>query len=51
MGQYRTLDADITIGDYHSCDNTIPTSIFIWNNYFFTHTGLPPFLNIARARL
>ena len=35
MGQCRTLDADVTIGcycgDYSSCDNTIPTSLFIWN--------------------
>ena len=38
MGQCRTLDADVTIGcyygDYSSCDNTIPTSLFIWNNFF-----------------
>ena len=35
MGQCRTLDAEVTIGcycgDYSSCDNTIPTSLFIWN--------------------
>ena len=34
----ETLDADVTIGcyygDYSSCDNTIPTSLFIWNNFF-----------------
>ena len=38
MGQCRTLDVDITIGcyygDYNSCDNTIPTSLFIWKNFF-----------------
>ena len=38
MGQCRTLDADVTTvcyyGDYSSCDNTIPTSLFIWNNFF-----------------
>ena len=41
MAQCRTLDADVTIGryygDYNSCDNTIPTSLFIWNNFFPTH--------------
>ena len=40
MGQCRTLDADVTIGcyygDYSSCDNTIPSSLFIWNNFFHT---------------
>ena len=34
MGQCRTSDVDVTIGcyygDYSSCDNTIPTSLFIW---------------------
>ena len=39
MRQCRTLDADVTIGyyygDYSSCDNTIPTSLFIWKKYFF----------------
>ena len=49
MGQCRTLDADVTIGcyygDYSSCDNTIPTSLYIWTNFFFTHTCLPPFFN------
>ena len=38
MGQCRTLDADVTIGCYYgeyiSCDNTIPTSLFIWNKFF-----------------
>ena len=38
MGQCRALDADVTIGcyysDYSSCDNTIPASVFIWNNFF-----------------
>ena len=38
MGQCRTMDADVTIGcyygDYSSCDNTIPTSLFIWNKLF-----------------
>ena len=41
MGQCRTLDADITIrcyyGEYSSCDNTIPTSLYIWNNFFPEH--------------
>ena len=40
MGQCRTLDADVTrcyYGDYSSCDNTIPTSLFIWNNCFPSH--------------
>ena len=35
MGQCRTLDPDVTIGcyygDYSSCDNSIPTYLFIWN--------------------
>ena len=39
--QCRTLNADVTIGcyygDYSSCDNTIPTSFFIWNNFFCSH--------------
>ena len=43
----RGLDANVTIGsyydDYSLCDNTIPTSLFIWNN-FFAHTCLPPLL-------
>ena len=37
MGECRTLDADVTIGfygDYSSCDNTIPKSLFIWNIIF-----------------
>ena len=38
MGQCRTLDADVTIGcycgDYSSCDNVFPTSLFIWKKYF-----------------
>ena len=38
MGQCRTLDADATIGCYYvdnsSCDNTIPTSLFIRNQFF-----------------
>ena len=38
MGQCRTLDADVTTGcyygDYSSCDNTIPTFLFIWNKIF-----------------
>ena len=33
MGQCRTLDANVTIGchygDYSSCDNTIPTSLYL----------------------
>ena len=33
MGQCRALDADVTIGcyygDYSSCDNTIPTSLYL----------------------
>ena len=41
MGQCRTLDADVTIGFYYeynsSCNNTIPTSLYIWNNFFGTH--------------
>ena len=41
MGQCRTLDADVSIGsyygDYSSCDNTIPTSLFIWNKIFPSH--------------
>ena len=36
MGQCRTLD--VTVGCYYgdcsSCDNTIPTSLFIWNKFF-----------------
>ena len=46
MGQCRTLDADVTIGyyygDYSSCDNTIPTSLFIWNKFFSPLTCFPP---------
>ena len=38
MGQRRTLDADVTMGcyygDYSSCHNTIPMSLFIWNKFF-----------------
>ena len=38
MGQCSALDADETIWcyycDYSSCDNTIPTSLFIWNKFF-----------------
>ena len=38
MGQCRTLDADVIIGcyqgDYSACDNTIPTSLYIWNKFF-----------------
>ena len=41
MGQCRTLDADVTIecyyGDYSSCDNTFPTSLFVWNECFPSH--------------
>ena len=41
MGQCRTLDADVTIGcyygDYSSCENSIPTSLLIWNNCFRSH--------------
>ena len=41
MGQCRTLNAGVTIGcnygGYSSCDNTIPTSLFIWNNFFPSH--------------
>ena len=52
MGQCRTLDADVTIGcyygDYSSCDNTIPTSLFIWNNFFRSHL-FASFLNRANA--
>ena len=48
MGQCSTLDADVTIGcyygDYSSCDNIIPMSVFIW--IFFAHTCLPPLLNL-----
>ena len=48
MGQYRTLDADATIGCYYgdnsSCDNTIPTSLFIRNKIFL-------FINIKLANL
>ena len=48
MGQCKTLDADVTIGcyygDYSSCDNTIPMSLFIWKK-FSPHTCLPPFFN------
>ena len=44
MGQCRTLDADVTIGcyygDYSSCDNTIPTSLFYLEQIFFPHTFL-----------
>ena len=31
MGQCTTLNDDC---DYSSCDNTIPTSHFIWNKLF-----------------
>ena len=38
MGQCRALDADVTIGcyygDYSSCDNTIPTSLFYLEPFF-----------------
>ena len=38
MGQCRTLDVDETVrcycADYSSCDNNIPKSFFIWNNFF-----------------
>ena len=38
MGQCRTLDVDVIIGcyygDYSSCENTIPTSLCIWNKIF-----------------
>ena len=38
MGQCRTLDADVTIGcyygDYSCCDNTTPTSLYIWKKFF-----------------
>ena len=38
MGQCRTSDADVTMGgDYSSCDNTIPTSLFIWNKFYPSH--------------
>ena len=45
MGQCRTSDADVTIGcyygDYSSFDNTIPTSLFISNKFFFfSHLSL-----------
>ena len=40
-------DADVTIGyycgDYSSCDNTIPMSLFLEQN-FSPHTFLPPFI-------
>ena len=46
MGQCRTLDADVTIGCYYgkysSCDNTIPTFLFIWNKFF-------PHIEVFRA--
>ena len=38
MGHRRTLDAVVTIacyyGDYSSCGNIIPMSLFIGNNFF-----------------
>ena len=41
MGQCRTLDADATIGcyygDYSSCNNTTPTSLFM-EQIFSLHT-------------
>ena len=49
MGQCKTLDGDVTIECYYggcrSRDNTIPTSLFIWNNFFFAHTFLPHFFS------
>ena len=50
MGRCRTLDADVTIGcyygDYSSCENTNPTSHYIWNNFFpITFTCLPRLFN------
>ena len=54
MRQCRPLDADVTIGcyygDYSSCDNTIPTSLFIWNNIFFAHTCLY-YIGLNAARI
>ena len=51
MGQCRTLDANVTIGcyygDYSTCDNTIPTSLFILNKFFsltFVKTHCPRWL-------
>ena len=45
---HGTMYADVTIGcyygDYSSCDNTIPMSLFIWKK-FSPHTCLPPFFN------
>ena len=41
MGQCKTLNADVTIGcyygDYSSCDNTVPMSLFIWKYFFRLH--------------
>ena len=38
MGQYRTLDVEVTIeyhyGGYNSRDNKIRTFLFIWNKFF-----------------
>ena len=47
MGQYRTLDADVTIGcycgDYSNVTTTIRKSLFIKKNVFFSPTCLPFF--------
>ena len=44
MGQCKTSDADVTIGCYYdgysSCDNTIPTSLFINLEQFFFRSHL-----------
>ena len=43
MGQCRTLNADVIgcyYGDYSSC--AIPTSLFIWKNFFSLTLCLPP---------
>ena len=53
MGQCITLNADVTMGFYYSgyssCDNTISTSLFIWNNFFFRLHLFASFFNKVRA--
>ena len=53
MGQCRTSHADVTIGcyygDYSSCDNPIPTSLYNRNNFVFAHTGLPPIIKVTAS--
>ena len=45
MEQCRIMDADVTIecyySDYCSCDNIIPVSLFIWNNFFPSCKNIP----------